>query len=122
MAVNARLRELVQLLETGTDKNRLSWVAEAPEDEFRAPLSSGAASISKRETVGLSGPFEGPVNARYCLSAFDQKGIVIDQFEPTDPEEIALVEELYRKVRRAALNLDWAWDTFMKELRDKVSR
>ena len=115
MPINSRLNELVRLLLAAMDREKIHWTDTSEADTFRATLSSGIVRLSKFEDqlpLGAS-----PV---YQLVVMDQKNQVIEEFRTSDSEETAMLNELYRKVRGKALNLDNAWDVLVRELKQKA--
>jgi hypothetical protein len=90
------LDDLLRLLNAATEKNSLRWTKTADEDTFRAELPLGAVRITQV-----------PDAARYQLSLLDQEGTLLDVYQPSGEGELIALENLYKKVRRQALNLDW---------------
>ncbi len=89
------LDDLLRVLNVATDKNRLHWTTTAEEDTFRTDFGHGLVRISKTE--GFS---------RYVLSLLDREGVLLEEYQPSGEGLLNVIEALYKKVRRQALDLD----------------
>jgi hypothetical protein len=89
------LDDLLRVLEAATDKQALRWAETADEDTFRAEFGRGMVRIGKS-----------PDTAGYVLTLIDQDGTIVDESQPLGEGEQNALSQLYKKVRRQALNLD----------------
>jgi hypothetical protein len=90
------LDDLLRVLNTATDKDKLQWNETAEEDTYRAEFGLGMVRISKE-----------PTSSRYVLSLLDREGILLDEYRPSGEGTLVAIEHLYKKARSRALNLDW---------------
>ncbi len=89
------LDDLLRVLNAATEKNVLQWSETAAEDTFRAELGLGIVRVSKTSAA-----------PRYTLSLIDQEGVLLEEFQPSGEGELIAIENLYKKARNKALNLD----------------
>jgi hypothetical protein len=89
------LDNLLRVLNVATDKNALHWNKTADEDTFRSEFGLGTVRIAMV-----------PEASRYVLSLIDRNGILLDEYRPSGEGELIVIENLYKKVRRQALDLD----------------
>src|SRR4051812_2158424 len=89
------LDALLQVLNAATDKDKVRWNTTAEEDTFRAETDFGMVRLARS-----------PSASRYALSLIDQEGTLLDEFQPSGEGEVIATENLYKKVRNKALNLD----------------
>jgi hypothetical protein len=103
MPVDERLQEFIELLKSATQQKRLNWERTPDPSEFRARLPSGDYVRIVREdtppTIGGRYPY-------LALWILDRTGQVIEQWQPLDPVEWNVLEEVHRMIRRVAFGVD----------------
>jgi hypothetical protein len=118
MPLDARLVEIVRLLQKATDRGTIRWTTTSQENTFRATLSSSLVRIAREEE-----PFNQSSSLpTYQLVVLDQRNQPIEEFRSSEAEGTALLDNLFQKVRAKAINLDHAWDLFVSELRQRAEK
>jgi hypothetical protein len=100
------LDDLLRVLNAATDKKALNWKTTAEEDTFRAQLGAGMVRISKVLEA-----------SRYTLSLLDHEGTFLEEYQPSGEGTLIAIENLYKKARRQALNLDSKLNNFYDHLK-----
>jgi hypothetical protein len=101
------LDDLVRMLNTATDKDRIQWNKTADEDTFRTQF--GTAMVR----IGAS-----PLGASYVISLLDNQGTLLEQYQPSGEGQMIAVEALYQKIRRQALNLEFKLKNVFDQLKN----
>lgn len=105
------LDDLLPVLNAATDNNALRWTETAEEDTFRAEFGPGLVRVAKD-----GGP------SRYSLTLVDQAGTVLEEYQPSGEGTLLALENLYKKVRRHALDLDGKLHQLFETLKSLAGR
>lgn len=101
------LADLLRMLNAATDRNSLQWGKTADENSFRADAGNGLVRV-----------YKDPAEALSSLTLVDEAGTVMDEFHPSGEGEIAAFDDLYRKARIKALNLEWKLNGLFNHLKN----
>lgn len=94
------LSDLLHVLNSATDQQKIRWEATADEDVFRANVGLGMVRLTKQSDA------KGTTEYRLAIID-DQNGIVIEEFQLMSNEEFTAMEALYRKARAQGLDVEW---------------
>jgi hypothetical protein len=145
MAVERRLREVIDLLQKATELGRLRWEKTPDPMEFQGQFQGGSVRIrvenlfsppavagqavtiiagkggSSAGGFELSGSgFAGSAALSswpVSLILLEPNGQTIEEWHPTNPDDVNAIEELFRVARRAALNIDAKLTSYLDRLR-----
>ncbi len=117
MTMSTKLRQLLQLLETGTKRKQLQWDPTPSPDVFRVDLPVGFARIVRTSPLVEN---EGE-RVHSVLTLLDEKGITLDEWDSQkDAEASAELQELFETARESALNLEKRVDEVLFQLQRLV--
>ncbi len=109
-----RIKQLIEMLVRGTKRNLLKWQVTADEDAFR--LTSTAANVRIWRTEGYDGEAQQSYVSRR-VSVLNDKGRVIEEWDPEMQGEQQEFDELFTSARRSAYQTDDVLDKLMNDLR-----
>jgi hypothetical protein len=109
-----RIKQLIEMLVRGTKRNLLKWQVTADEDAFR--LTSAAANVRIWRSEGYDGEAQESYISRR-VSVLNDKGRVIEEWDPAMQGEQQEFDELFTSARRSAYQTDDVLDKLMNDLR-----
>jgi hypothetical protein len=109
-----RIKLLIEMLVRGTNRNLLKWQVTADEDAFR--LTSSAANVRISRSEGFDAEAQESYVSRR-ISVLNDKGRVIEEWQPTMQVELQEFDELFTSARRSAYQTDAVLDKLMNDLR-----
>lgn len=101
-----KIDELLRWLNAATDKSQIRWDKTADPDAFRAELGNGMVRL-----------FRDSDTSRVQLTLIDNEGVFLDEFKSTGSVQDRAFEDLFKKARNQALNIDHKLQGLFDELK-----
>jgi hypothetical protein len=110
-----RMDELIDMLTRATNNKRLQWHATADECSFRLTSSVGDIKLTKSEEFNEG---RNPIEFRK-LTIFNDKGNVIEEYQPRD-DKVQAFDELFSVARRSAYKASDVLDNWINNIKSML--
>lgn len=105
--------ELARLLLQASEAGMAEWSVTPDPDTFRAIFPAGFVKVTKDDRDAS----EGPNGSLYRLTTVSRHAVPTGEWEPTEADDLRLLEELHSVAKRSARVVDPTYDALLENLK-----